>query len=62
MTEDQIRARLQKENYGRLLAADPDVPAKIKAAAAKNQLGVWTPEHLVTLDESRVDARPDRWS
>jgi hypothetical protein len=62
MTEDEIRARLQKEKYGKLLATDPGVPAKIKAAAMKNQLGVWTPEHLVTLDESRVDARPDRWN
>jgi hypothetical protein len=29
-----------------------------KAAAAANKLAVWTPDHLVTLDESRIDARP----
>jgi uncharacterized protein (TIGR02118 family) len=61
MAEDQIRARLIRENYGKFLADHPDAPAKIKAAAAKEQLGVWTAEHLVTLDESRIDARPDRW-
>jgi uncharacterized protein (TIGR02118 family) len=60
MSEDEIRARLSGEGYGALLAADPAAPAKIKAAAAKNQLGVWTPHHLVTLDESRIDARPSR--
>jgi uncharacterized protein (TIGR02118 family) len=61
MSEDEIRARLIKEDYGALLEKVPDAPAKIKAAAAKNQLGVWTAEHLVTLDESRIDARPSRW-
>ncbi|HEX5368959.1 MAG TPA: EthD family reductase [Dehalococcoidia bacterium] len=61
MTEDQIRARLLKEDYGALLTKDPDAPAKIKAAAQHDKLGVWTPEHLVTLDESRIDARPSRW-
>ena len=62
MSEDEIRVRLQKEGYGKLLTADPAVPGKIKAAAAAEKLGVWTPEHLVTLDDSRVDARPDRWN
>jgi hypothetical protein len=61
MSEDEIRARLIKEDYGALLQAMPDAPAKIKAAAQNNMLGVWTPEHLVTLDESRIDARPGRW-
>jgi hypothetical protein len=60
LSEDEIRARLNSEGYGALLAADPAAPAKIKAAAAKDQLGVWTPHHLVTLDESRIDARPSR--
>jgi uncharacterized protein (TIGR02118 family) len=60
LSEDEVRARLLKEGYGALLAADPAAPAKIKAAAAKNQLGVWTEHHLVTLDESRLDARPAR--
>jgi len=61
MSEDEIRARLIKEDYGQLLQTVPDAPAKIKAAAQNNMLGVWTPEHLVTLDESRIDARPSRW-
>jgi uncharacterized protein (TIGR02118 family) len=62
MTEDDIRERLKSEGYGRLLTNTPDAPAKIKAAAAGNLLGVWTDEHLVTLDDSRIDARPDRWN
>ena len=61
MSEDEIRARLLKEGYSKALAADPAIPGKIKAAAQKNQLGVWTSDHLVTLDDSRVDVRPDRW-
>jgi hypothetical protein len=60
LSEDEIRARLVTEGYGALLAADPQAPAKIKAAAAKQQLGVWTEHHLVTLDDSRIDARPAR--
>ena len=42
------------------LSADPDVPAKIKTAAAGNALAVWTGEHIVTIDGSRIDARPGR--
>jgi hypothetical protein len=60
MSEDEIRARLRSEGYQALLEADPGAPGKIKAAAAKEQLGVWTPHHLVTLDDSRIDARPAR--
>jgi uncharacterized protein (TIGR02118 family) len=60
MSEDEIRARLEKEGYTSLLASDSQAPAKIKAAAQNNQLGVWTPEHLVTLDDNRIDARPSR--
>jgi uncharacterized protein (TIGR02118 family) len=60
LTEEEIAARLASEGYKALLAADPGAPAKIKAAAAKDQLGVWTPDHLVTLDDSRIDARPVR--
>jgi uncharacterized protein (TIGR02118 family) len=58
MSEDEIRARLKNEGY-LSLAEDPEAPRKIKAAAEKQQLGVWTPHHLVTLDESRIDARPE---
>ena len=59
MSEDEIRGRLEQEGYVSL-AADASVPAKIKAAAAKGLLGVWTPHHLVTLDESRIDSRPEK--
>jgi uncharacterized protein (TIGR02118 family) len=57
-SEAEVRERLEREGYGGLLARDPAAPAKILAAAAAGKLGVWTPEHLVTLDESRIDARP----
>jgi uncharacterized protein (TIGR02118 family) len=59
LTEDQIRERLRSEGYTSV-AADPTAPAKIKAAAAAGKLGVWTPHHLVTLDGSNIDARPER--
>ena len=58
LDKKQIRERLRQEGYS--LADDPDAPAKIKGAAENNMLGVWTPEHLVTLDDSRIDVRPDR--
>jgi uncharacterized protein (TIGR02118 family) len=59
LNEDQIRERLKSEGYASV-AADPQAPAKIKAAAAAGKLGVWTPHHLVTLDQSSIDARPER--
>jgi uncharacterized protein (TIGR02118 family) len=59
MTEDEIRARLKSEGY-LSLAEDPQAPAKIKAAAAKGHLAVWTPDHIVAFDESMIDARPER--
>jgi len=61
LSEDQIKEKLLAQGYTSLLASVPDAPAKIKAAAAKQQLGVWTEHHLVTLDESRIDARPTPW-
>ena len=57
--DDAIRDRLRSEGYTSL-AVDPSVPAKIRAAAEAGKLGVWTPHHLVTLDESNIDARPER--
>jgi uncharacterized protein (TIGR02118 family) len=57
LDENGIRERLRREGYGQL-ADDPAAPAKIRAAAEAGKLGVWTPEHLVTLDDSRIDARP----
>jgi uncharacterized protein (TIGR02118 family) len=59
MSEEQIKQRLEREGYV-TAAADPSVPGKIKAAAQANLLGVWTPHHLVTLDDSRLDFRPEK--
>jgi uncharacterized protein (TIGR02118 family) len=56
--EDRIRRKLEEEGYASL-AADPSVPCKIRAAALSGNLAVWTSEHLVTIDASRIDARPD---
>ena len=58
MTEEEIRARLAEQGYA-ALAADPEAPRKIKQAAERDALAVWTEEHLVTLDASGIDARPD---
>ena len=59
LSEDAVRERLQKDGYKRL-AADLDAPAKIKAAAASKTLAVWTWEHIVTLDASQIDERPEK--
>jgi uncharacterized protein (TIGR02118 family) len=59
MSEDDVRRHLEAQGYA-TLAADPSAPGKIKAAAEAQALAVWTAEHLVTFDESRIDARPDR--
>jgi uncharacterized protein (TIGR02118 family) len=56
-SEDDVRARLAEWRYTDLLK-DPNAAPQIKAAAAKDCLAVWTDEHLVTIDESRIDARP----
>jgi uncharacterized protein (TIGR02118 family) len=57
MEPADIAQRLADEGYT-ALAADPDGPSKLKAAAARQALAVWTPEHLVTIDDTRIDARP----
>jgi uncharacterized protein (TIGR02118 family) len=59
MGEAEIRARLEQQGFRRL-AADPEAPARIKAAAQSETLAVWTDEHIVTIDSSRIDARPER--
>jgi len=58
MSEEAIHARLAEQGY-QTLAADTRIPAQIKSAATANALAVWTSEHIVTIDESRIDARPD---
>jgi uncharacterized protein (TIGR02118 family) len=59
MSEDEIRDRLQSQGY-RTLASDDAAVRNIKAAAAAGMLAVWTQEHIVTIDASRIDARPER--
>jgi len=57
-TEEEIQTRLLLEGYTGL-AADPSAASRIRAAADAGKLAVWTAEHLVTIDASRIDARPD---
>ncbi len=59
MSEDDVRRRLAEQGFA-TLAADPDAPRTVKAAAANKTLAVWTWEHIVTIDDSRIDARPER--
>jgi uncharacterized protein (TIGR02118 family) len=59
LSDDDVRQRLADDGY-QALAADTDIPRQIKSAAAAKALAVWTSEHLVTIDGSRIDARPDR--
>ncbi len=59
MTEEEISARLRKEGY-KSLACDPAIATKIKAAALKDQIAVWTPEHLAVYGDNWIDARPQR--
>ena len=59
LDEDGVRRRL--EDYGfSSLAADKDAARRIKEAADHQALAVFSREHVVTIDESRIDARPDR--
>jgi uncharacterized protein (TIGR02118 family) len=59
MSEDDIRTRLRKEGYASL-ATDPGGPRRLKQADAAAALAVWTREHIVTIDASRIDARPQQ--
>jgi uncharacterized protein (TIGR02118 family) len=59
MNLEDVRQRLARQGYSRL-AADPNTPSQIKAAAAKQALAVWTGQHIVTIDESQIDERPGR--
>jgi uncharacterized protein (TIGR02118 family) len=58
LSEGDIRARLEKEGYV-TLAKDTRVPGQIKDAVESGHLAVWTDHHIVTIDSSRIDARPD---
>jgi hypothetical protein len=58
MSEGDVRDKLKLQGYDSLLS-DASVAAKIKAAAESDSLAVWTDEHIVSIDESHIDARPD---
>ena len=58
MSEGDVRDKLKLQGYDSLLS-DASVAAKIKAAAESDCLAVWTDEHIVTIDESHIDSRPD---
>jgi uncharacterized protein (TIGR02118 family) len=58
MSEEEIREQLATQGYASL-AADPHAPGRLRRAAARDALGVWTSEHIVTFDESAIDARPE---
>jgi uncharacterized protein (TIGR02118 family) len=58
MSEGQIRDKLARQGYRRL-AADPLAPKLIKAAAMNGALALWNERLIVTLDLSRIDARPE---
>jgi uncharacterized protein (TIGR02118 family) len=57
-SDDELRKRLRRDGY-EALADDPDAPARIRAAAERQALAVWTSEHLVTTDDWGMDARPE---
>ena len=59
MTDDQIRIRLLAQGY-KSLASDPNIPARIKAAAAKGQIAVWTDDHFAMFGDHIYDIRPQR--
>jgi hypothetical protein len=59
MSEAEIRSRLLQQGFERL-AADARAPGQIKEAAQSDALVLWTDEHIVTVDSSRIDARPER--
>jgi uncharacterized protein (TIGR02118 family) len=59
MSDSDIRDKLRQQGY-RSLADDATAAARIKAADEANLLAVWTDEHLVTIDASRIDSRPER--
>jgi len=57
MSLEEIAARLTEQGYASL-AADPKAPGQLKLAAQREALAVWTHAHLVTLDDSQIDVRP----
>ena len=42
------------------LASDPNIAARIKNAARKGQIAVWTNEHFAMFGDHIYDSRPQR--
>jgi uncharacterized protein (TIGR02118 family) len=59
LSEEQIRERLASQGFASL-AADAAIPRRIKSAAEAGTLAVWSDEHIVTIDDAHIDARPER--
>jgi uncharacterized protein (TIGR02118 family) len=59
LSEDEIRDTLKSQGFTDL-AADPNGPKTIKSAAESGALMVWSPEHIVTVDDAHIDARPEQ--
>jgi hypothetical protein len=58
MAEEEIREKLRSQGYTSR-AEDPDGPRNLRDADASGALAVWTWEHIVTIDGSAIDARPE---
>jgi uncharacterized protein (TIGR02118 family) len=56
LSDQEILDRLRAGGYAQL--ADETTAKSIRRAAETRALAVWTDEHLVTLDDSGIDARP----
>ena len=59
MSEEDVRARLREQGYA-TLAADPDAPRKIKAAAAARRSPSGPGSTSSRSTSPRIDARPER--
>ena len=59
MSEEAIRSKLRDQGYTKL-AADAAGPGKLKSADESGALCVWTWEHIVTIDDSALDVRPEK--
>lgn len=53
----EIRQRLLAQGYT-ALASTSGVARALQDAAQAGAIAVWTDEHVVTIDASRIDARP----
>jgi uncharacterized protein (TIGR02118 family) len=59
MSEEEIRTKLLSQGF-KSLSADPNAPARIKQAAQKGQIAVWTDDHIALFGDWIYDSRPQR--